>query len=277
MKNRRLLLIDGNNLAFRTFLKMPNLTSNGKNTSVLYGFLRKIAELSLKYIPYKMAVVFDRKESYRKELNKSYKAKRVPIPNVEVVYDAIAELKTILPKISIPVFCIKYFEADDVLAHLALNNKTGNTIICSSDKDMLQCIDSDVIIHNWKEDITEKVFKDRFGFDSCLYSYYKSLVGDCSDNIKGVKGIGAKTAFDIIVKTDGSLKKIKTVLGKEKYAEFLNALELVLIPYVNGDYKLLNDLRIQKYDPSKDAIMDVMSDYNIVSITWKSFYSPLYH
>ena len=205
---QKIILIDGNSIINRAFYGIPLLTNDtGEHTNAVYGFLNIFFKLCDEETPDFAAVAFDLKEpTFRHKMYKQYKAHRKPTP-AELI-PQIALLKNLLRIMNISVVEHEGFEADDCIGTLATLSETAglNVIIVSGDKDMLQLATDKtcVLIPKTKagKTITEKytatdVF-EKIGVTPKQYICVKALMGDASDNIPGVPGIGEITAVKII-------------------------------------------------------------------------------
>src|SRR5690554_5932019 len=204
MADKPLVLVDGSSYLYRAFHALPDLsTKDGQPTGALLGVLNMVYKLIDEYEPERMAVVFDAPgKTFRDDLYEDYKANRPPMPDalgaqIEPLIDAIE-------KIGIPVLRVPGIEADDVIGTLAKRAAARglSTVISTSDKDMAQLVDERISLVDTmprpgkiaNEPIDEAKIKAKFGVGPKLIVDYLALVGDSSDNIPGVKGVGAKTA-----------------------------------------------------------------------------------
>lgn len=235
---KKLVLIDGSSYMYRAFYALPPLTSpKGEPTGAIYGFIRMLSSLIKEVNPDYIAVVFDlSKKTFRHKKVKSYKATRQETPNL--LKEQIPKIKEILKLWGIKVLELEGYEADDIIATLTKKFKSSyEVLIVSPDKDMIQLVDKNVKLLNPIQNIiydVEKV-KEKYGIFPNQFVDYQAIVGDSVDNIKGVKGVGKKTAvsllnqygsLDEIIKNLDNLKpKIKEAFEKSidtlKEAEFL--------------------------------------------------------
>jgi len=235
---KKLVLIDGSSYMYRAFYALPPLTSpKGEPTGAIYGFIRMLSSLIREVNPDYIAVVFDlSKKTFRHKKVKSYKATRQETPNL--LKEQIPKIKEILKLWGIKVLELEGYEADDIIATLTKKFKSSyEVLIVSPDKDMIQLVDKNVKLLNPIQNIiydVEKV-KEKYGIFPNQFVDYQAIVGDSVDNIKGVKGVGKKTAvsllnqygsLDEIIKNLDSLKpKVKEAFEKSidvlKEAEFL--------------------------------------------------------
>lgn len=214
---KRAILIDGNNLLFRSYYAtaysgrmMKN--SKGFPTNALFGFVSMINKIINEEKPEYIVVAFDKGKNFRHELYKNYKVGRIETP--ADLLDQFPVAKKILEHLGIKYIEADNYEADDIIgtfAKMADEDKLYDATIISSDKDLLQLISSDVNVKLLKQKdyilMNEKTFKETYGIDPVKIIDLKSLEGDKSDNIPGVSGIGEKTALSLL-QTYGSLENI---------------------------------------------------------------------
>ena len=221
--SQRFVIIDGNALVHRAFHAIPPMTNkNGQVLNAVYGFtsifLKAIKDLK----PVYLAVTFDlAAPTFRHKEYKEYKAKRVKQP--QELYDQLYLIKDLLRAMKIKIYEREGFEADDVIATLAQTSLKTENVILTGDMDTLQLINNNTKIYSLHKGISDifvyddAAVKERYGLLPSQMIDYKALRGDPSDNILGVKGIGEKTATDLIQKF-GSIeemyKKIKDPKNK---------------------------------------------------------------
>ena len=206
----KLLLIDAYSIICRGFYALPLLsTSNGYHTNAVLGFLNILFRTIDEEKPDYIAVAFDENApTFRHKLYKEYKAQRKPMP-VELK-EQVPYVKEILSAMGIHIFSMVGYEADDILGSLAnkFANKKLEAVILSGDKDMLQLATEDIKIRLVKtvksnSDIYPYYAKDvekEYNMTPIEFIDLKAIMGDPSDNIPGVKGVGKITANDLIVK-----------------------------------------------------------------------------
>ena len=208
----RILLIDGNNLLFRSYYATAytgNImrNSNGLPTNALYGFVGMMNKIIEEEKPSYIAVAFDIGKNFRKQKYESYKDGRAKTPDDLKIQMPYA--REILDAMGIKYFELEPYEADDIIGTLSkkvLEDKKFNGTIISSDKDLLQLINEEVDVKLLKQKdyirYNRDVFYNEYGFEPIRMIDYKALAGDSSDNIKGVGGIGDKTAISLLQKYD---------------------------------------------------------------------------
>lgn len=197
-----LFLIDSSSYFYRAYYALPTLTnSKGIPTGATLGYSRMLTKLikgaNVRY----GSCLFDSRESLRKESYKDYKANRKKMPDDLVSQvDYLTDISYLL---GFNTFKLKGYEADDLIAYIVNNysEKLGiSTCIVSSDKDLKQLLSENVCMYDALKNtlITAKGFEEECGIKPNEYLYILALMGDASDNIPGIKGIGEKTAFNLI-------------------------------------------------------------------------------
>ncbi len=211
-----LLLFDGNALIHRAFHALPSLTVSrtGEVVNAVYGFASTLLKVLAETRPNYCAVAFDRPTpTFRHELFHEYKAQRPRTP--EELISQIKRVHQLVEIFHIPIFELDGFEADDVLGTLSkqANEQGIETIIVTGDNDMLQLVTPTVRALAPKRAISDTVLydeeavKQKYGITPGQITDFKALLGDVSDNIPGVPGIGEKTSARLIQQY-GSLEEI---------------------------------------------------------------------
>lgn len=219
MAKAKLFLIDGHALCYRCFYAIKSLTtSKGQPTNAVYGFVRIIRNILREYEPDYMAVCFDSLEKTRRqEKFAAYKIQRPPMP--DDLRSQLPIIKEITQAFNIPIFEVGGAEADDIIATISRKfaREDLDVVIVSDDKDMFQLADKNIKFFNSKSDsiLDEQALKEKLGFDPRHISDFIGLVGDKSDNIPGVKGIGEVYGRQWINEF-GSLEKILEHFGSLK-------------------------------------------------------------
>jgi len=218
---KKFILIDGNSIFHRAFYAIPPLTdSEGNPTNAVYGFLSMLFNLIEVQKPDYLGIAFDRKEkTFRHEEYKDYKATRTKGP--DELYAQMPLVKELLQLLNIAAFEKAGYEADDLLGTLSSQaDKIGglHTLIVTGDRDALQLItETTHVVMPVKGLSTTEVFgpnevERKYGLSPAQIPDLKGLQGDSSDNIKGVKGIGAKTALDLLQRF-GSIEDLYKNIG----------------------------------------------------------------
>lgn len=201
----KFIIIDAHSVIFRSyfaFIKNPLKNSRGENTSGIYGFVNMIQKIKKKLPTEYMGLAFDAPgETFRDKAFKEYKATR-PAPPPDIPFQ-IEKAKEISECLGIPLFEIVGYEADDVLATLAVKLKEhGDVYIATSDKDLLQMVGENIYVYDAYGDIVydRKKVIAKLGVAPEQIPMYLALIGDTIDNVPGVPGIGPKRAVEIIRK-----------------------------------------------------------------------------
>ncbi len=212
LKEKSLVLIDGNSLMFRAYYATAytgNLmqTSTGLYTNALYGFVNMINKVLSIMPPYAIVVAFDKgKKTFRHEAFHEYKGTRKQMP--EELGLQIDLIKEYLDVLGIKRLELDDYEADDIVGSFAKmgSQKEMKVSVFSGDKDLLQLVDHNVIVYLTKKGVTEldeynlENFNEKMGFNPAQLTDYKAMIGDASDNLAGIRGIGPKTAVSLLNK-----------------------------------------------------------------------------
>ncbi len=265
MSEKKLALIDGYGFVFRAYHSLPPLTrADGTPVGAVYGFTNMLIKLLASLHVSHMAVVFDAgSKTFRNEIYPAYKANRPPcpedlIPQFSLVREAAESLNlTILEKTGV--------EADDIIATLAKKYAAEDfeVLIISSDKDLMQLISDNIKMYDAMKNrlVGENEVKEKFAVLPNKVLDVLALMGDSSDNIPGVKGIGPKTAAELIDQF-GDLENIFCNLDKIKQDKrrqllsdgYENAKLSKILLSLKYDVEMnidLNDLEIRAIDPQK--------------------------
>jgi len=193
-----LILVDGSSYLYRAYHAFPPLTNSaGEPTGAMYGVLNMLRSLLLQYKPSHVAVVFDAKgKTFRDELFEHYKSHRPPMP--DDLRAQIEPLHNMVRAMGLPLLAVSGVEADDVIGTLALQaEQQGRAVLISTgDKDMAQLVTPNITLINTMNNaiLGPDEVKDKFGVPPELIIDFLALMGDSSDNIPGVPGVGEKTA-----------------------------------------------------------------------------------
>ena len=214
---KRAILIDGNNLLFRSYYATAyngNLMKNSKDfpTNALYGFTNMINKIVSEENPEYIVVAFDKGKNFRHDKYENYKAGRIKTPDDLLIQFPYAY--KILDAMGITALDCENYEADDIIgtfAKMADLDEMYDATIISSDKDLLQLISKEVNVKLLKQSgyilMNSETFRETYKCDPIKMIDLKALMGDSSDNIPGVKGIGEKTAISLISEY-GSLEEV---------------------------------------------------------------------
>lgn len=204
----KLMVIDGNSLINRAFYGIRMLTTkDGQPTNAVYGFVNILLKLLDEEKPDALCVAFDRKApTFRHLAYEGYKAQRKGMP--DELAAQLPVLKDVLAAMNIPRYELDGWEADDLIGTIAARDTAAGweTVIVTGDKDSLQLVSDATRVklvstrmgQTTTKEMTPETFREAYGFDPVHIVDLKALMGDTSDNIPGVKGIGEKTAMDLI-------------------------------------------------------------------------------
>ena len=216
------ILVDGSYYLFRTYHALPKTMQNSQGlvTNAIRGTLNALLKLMRRYHPTHMAVCFDTKSpTFRHAMSEDYKANR-PKMDVELA-EQIPYIHRLVAALGIPLLRIEGAEADDIIGTLAYRAvaEGHHVVISTGDKDMMQLINDCVILEDsFTGKITDSAgVVEKFGINPEQMIDFLTLMGDSSDGIKGVPGIGKKTAKDLLneyVNIDNMLKNVSNIKGR---------------------------------------------------------------
>lgn len=273
---KTLLLIDANSIIHRCFHALPKFTApDGRPSGALYGLASVLLKIFRETPPDYAAALFDRPEpTFRDKIYKEYKAQRPPTE--DILISQLIEAPNLFEKFGVKPIDKAGYEADDLIATLAQKFKgKAKVIIMTGDMDTLQMVeDGKITVRTFKKgisetaDFDEAAVKAKYGLEPEQLVDYKALVGDASDNIKGVTGIGPKTAASILHKTktlDNAYKnplllpeKVRAkLLESKEQAELSKTLVTLEKNAPVGDLKL-DDL---KAEMKKDEVKKYFEDF----------------
>ena len=220
MPKKRLFLIDGNSFCYRAFYAIRSLSnSKGQPTNAVYGFNSMLGKIIKEEKPDMLAVAFDLKgPTFRHKKFDEYKIHRKPMP--DDLISQMSYIRQLVQAHSIPVYEMQGYEADDVLATLAkkAEDRGIEAFIVTGDKDALQLVNSHIKVYSThKEGLVydERKIKEIYGVGPDKMTDIMALMGDATDNIPGVKGIGEKSAIELIGEF-GSLEGLYKNIDKVK-------------------------------------------------------------
>jgi len=290
IKKKRFLIFDGNAIVHRAFHALPPLiTKDGRLVNAAFGFtsilLKALKELKPDYI----AVTFDLKgPTFRHEKFAGYKATRVK--QADELYEQFPIVKDIVRAFNINIYEKQGFEADDVIGTLCdkkqVNRNDVKSVIVTGDMDTLQLIDDNTEVFTLRKGMSDTVIydeqavKEKFnGLKPEQMVDYKALRGDPSDNIPGVKGIGEKTAIELLTEF-GTLEKLYQAIKQEsKISHIKDRIRNLLLEYekdafmsqdlatIRRDVKLdfsLEENKVKDYD--REKILELFGDLQFNSL-----------
>jgi len=281
----RLFIIDGMAQIYRAHYAMinnPLTTKDGRHTSVIYGFLNMLFKIIKDEKPDYLAIAMDSKaKTFRHELFDDYKANRPKMP--EEIATQIPILKDIINSLGVKQIEMPGFEADDIMGSLSkiAESKGIESYIVSGDKDMLQMVNSNIFVYapgNRFKPTTkfEKVqVKSKMGVFPEKIIDLLSLIGDSSDNIPGVKGVGPKTAIKLIEEFESVDKIIEKVndIKNERIKNLIkdNIFNLSLskkLVTIKSDMEIIFDSKEYKFNKikNKEKINEIIDEFELSSI-----------
>ena len=282
---KKVILVDGNNLLFRSYYATAykgSILRNSKGfpTNALFGFINMLNKIISEENPSYMMIAFDKGKTFRHEKYKEYKDGRKETPDELKKQFPVA--KEIAKAMGIPCFEIDEYEADDIIGTFAkevdLNDNFIATII-SSDKDLLQLISDDVEVKLLKSNdyirMNKNTFIETYGFTPEKITDLKGIMGDASDNIPGVKGIGEKGAISLIQKygkIENIYNNIEEIKGKTK-EKLLNDKENAFfskeLATIYKDVPIDKDLTKIKYNGITPKLIPLLKEYEFFSLIKK--------
>jgi DNA polymerase-1 len=284
-KSKKLILIDGNAIIHRAYHALPPLTNKkGELLNAVYGFTSTLLSVIDKFKPEYVLATFDLAEpTFRHKEYKEYKATRVKAD--QALYDQIPRVKEVVRTMGIPIFEKAGFEADDLIGTIAkqseenkLNGEIEN-IIVTGDLDTLQLVSPKTKVYTMRRGLTdsvmygEKEILERYGLRPDQLIDFKGLRGDPSDNIPGVKGIGEKTACELLVNY-GTLEdvyknidKIKGATKEKLERDKMQAIQSKKLATIERKVPVelkLEEARIQDFDRQK--LVKLFQELNFFSL-----------
>jgi DNA polymerase-1 len=269
-------LIDGTAFLYRAFYAIRGLTApDGTPTGAVFGFTNMLLKLMRDRKPEAIAVAFDAGgKTHRHELYEAYKANRQETPEDLIKQFPLAH--EMLKAMNMPVVSIRGVEADDILGTMAESEKKkGHKVfIASSDKDMMQLVDENVLIYDPMKDKETDAngVKERTGVPPERVTEYMALVGDVSDNIPGIKGIGDKTArglleqFESLEELLTNPDKIEKPRLRKLVSEGVDAARLSKqLVDIKRDIKI-EDMDFTKREPDYDALREMFIKLGFTSL-----------
>ncbi len=221
-----LILVDGSSYLYRAYHAFPPLTNSaGEPTGAMYGVLNMLKSLLMQYQPSHVAVVFDAKgKTFRDELFEHYKSHRPPMP--DDLRAQIEPLHEMVKAMGLPLLAVTGVEADDVIGTLALEaEKQGRAVLISTgDKDMAQLVTPGITLINTMTNtvLGPEEVEQKYGVPPSLIIDFLAMMGDSSDNIPGVPGVGEKTA-QALLQGLGGMQSIYDNLDKVADLSFRGA------------------------------------------------------
>ncbi|WP_210531962.1 DNA polymerase I [Pantoea ananatis] len=238
-----LILVDGSSYLYRAYHAFPPLTNSaGEPTGAMYGVLNMLKSLLVQYSPTHVAVVFDAKgKTFRDELFEHYKSHRPPMP--DDLRSQIEPLHEMVRAMGLPLLAVSGVEADDVIGTLALEaEKKGHAVLISTgDKDMAQLVTPGITLINTMTNtiLGPEEVEQKYGVPPSLIIDFLAMMGDSSDNIPGVPGVGEKTA-QALLQGLGGMQSIYDNLDKVADLSFRGAKTMAAKLEQNRDVAFLS-------------------------------------
>ncbi|WP_062747011.1 DNA polymerase I [Erwinia persicina] len=274
-----LILVDGSSYLYRAYHAFPPLTNSaGEPTGAMYGVLNMLRSLLLQYKPSHVAVVFDAKgKTFRDELFEEYKSHRPPMP--DDLRAQIEPLHAMVKAMGLPLLAVSGVEADDVIGTLALAaEKTGKPVLISTgDKDMAQLVSPNITLINTMNNaiLGPDEVVEKYGIPPSLIIDFLALMGDSSDNIPGVAGVGEKTAQALLQGLGGvkdiydNLDKVATLMfrgAKTMAAKLEQNKEMAFLSYqlatIKTDVELeLTSEQLTVEEPAVEELLGLFRHY----------------
>ena len=282
---KKVVLVDGNNLLYRSYYATAyngNLMKNSKGfpTNALYGFINMINKIVEEEKPEYMMIAFDKGKTFRHEKYAVYKGTRSETPNELIMQFPLS--RKVCEAMGLTCLEIDNYEADDIIGTFAkkVENEDDNALIVSSDKDLLQLISDKVKVKLLKTHdyimMDKEEFQKTYGVDPIRMIDLKALMGDASDNIPGVKGIGEKTAIKLLAdygSLDNLYAHINEIKGKNKeklIQDKDNAYLSFELATIYRDVPIDTDLEtIKVRDMNKTMYVDILKELEFFSLIKK--------
>ncbi len=279
MSRRRLFLIDGNSFCYRAYYAIRSLTnSKGQPTNAIYGFVTMLNKIVKENSPDMLAVAFDLKgPTFRHKKYEEYKIHRKPMP--DDLAGQIPHIKEMVEAYNIPIYEVQGYEADDVLATLARKAEANDieTVIVTGDKDALQLVGSHIKVYSPHKEgfiYDAKRVKETYGVEPDRMIDIMSLMGDATDNIPGVKGIGEKTAVELIGEfgsLDNLLKNVDKVKSQSRQKMLKDNEEMARLSrelaVLDTDVPMKIDFKeLELKEPDREKLVELFKEFEFKSL-----------
>jgi len=275
---KKLVLIDGHSLAFRAFYALPLSlkTDSGKFTNAVYGFTSMFRKVLKDLDPDYIAVAFDKgPKTFRNEMYEEYKGTRSKMP--EELREQIGYIEEVLSGYNVKQISIDNYEADDIIGTVAKQAEEQGeykTYIITGDRDLFQLADTNTSVLYTKKGITDmeemdiEKIKEKYGITPKQLIDMKALMGDSSDNIPGISGVGEKTALKLLKEFDnleGVLSNIDKVGGKVLPKRLKENKDIARLSYDLAEIRLDIPITFEwdeliKEQPDYDRLLKVFDD-----------------
>jgi len=281
------LIIDGSGIAFRAWAKMPTLNNyKGKRTEVVYNFVNVLRKFIKEIKPRCVVVVWEGRGSKRVNDNDSYKQKRREKrkeQDLSSYYNQVNSLKEWLPRIGINSVEVAGYEADDVIVCLAKKFR-DKAVIVAYDSDLLCICKYKAKYINPDKGVMSYYKRDGFIVKPDEIFLYKAIVGDTSDGVSGVKGLGDSFWKGNIIEGLGKyerykdkknyvIEQVKKKKGDIGVREFFESYKLIRLPY-EGKFEIIDDIELKDFRGiKKQNIVEFLYEFDIKSIKVEEFYN----
>jgi DNA polymerase-1 len=280
--NSRVLIVDALNTFMRNYTAIPTLDDDGNHIGGMAGFLKSIGFAIRSFKPTRVVLVFDGQggSQRRRKIYKEYKAHRKPPTRLNRSYDMttdeqerdnmkwqLVSLIQITECLPVSILALDNIEADDAIAYMSeLVTKNGGTsIIYSTDKDFLQMVNENVKLYNpvKKKTFDIDIVLETYGVHPSNFVFYRSLLGDKSDNIDGIKGAGEKTVLKYIPELVDPSVEVNLHLVEQKYADIKKKPKLIENILNNTDIveRNLQLMNLHDVDINIDAKMKILHKF----------------
>ncbi len=280
--NSRVLIVDALNTFMRSYAAIPTLDEDGNHIGGMAGFMKSLGYAVKTFKPTRVVLVFDGKggSQRRRKIYKDYKANRKPPTRLNRQYDMttdeqekenmkwqLVSLVDMVECLPVSILALDNVEADDVIAYMSelVTKNGGNSIIYSTDKDFLQMVSESVKLYNpvKKKTFDIDVVLETYGVHPSNFVFYRSLLGDKSDNIDGIKGAGEKTVLKYLPELADANVEVNLDLLEQKYVDIKKKPKLVEnildnTSIVNRNLQLMN---LHDVDINIDAKMKILHKY----------------
>lgn len=280
--NSRVLIVDALNTFMRSYAAIPTLDDDGNHIGGMAGFMKSLGFAIRSFKPTRVVLVFDGKggSARRRKIYKEYKANRKPPTRLNRSYDmttdeqekenvkyqlvSLVEMVECLP---VSILALDHIEADDAIAYFSelVTKKGGTSIIYSTDKDFLQMVSDSVKLYNpvKKKTFDVDIVLETYGVHPSNFVFYRSLLGDKSDNIDGIKGAGEKTVLKYIPELAEPNSEVNLDLVEQKYVDIKKKPKLVENILSNSDIveRNLQLMNLHDVDINIDAKMKILHKF----------------
>ena len=280
--NSRVLIVDALNTFMRSYAAIPTLDDDGNHIGGMSGFLKSLGFAIRSFKPTRVVLVFDGKggSQRRRKIYKDYKANRKPPTRLNRSYDMTTEeqerenmkwqlvsLIEMVECLPVSILALDHIEADDAIAYMSeLVTKNGGTsIIYSTDKDFLQMVNENVKIYNpvKKKTFDVDMILETYGVHPDHFVFYRSLLGDKSDNIDGIRGAGEKTVLKYIPELADPAIEVTLDVIEQKYKDIKKKPKLVENILDNSSivHRNLQLMNLRDVDINVDAKMKILHKF----------------